>query len=80
MAPQIHYSHFNDPSPNFLKKKRLMHMPWADLQRQKSMCATLIIDCLFAGLPGLISAHTPCPGDDKNRKKRMHALFLSSYT
>lgn len=21
MAPQIHYSHFNDPSPNFLKKK-----------------------------------------------------------
>lgn len=44
-----------------------MNMPRADSQQEKSLYATLIIVCLFAGLPGNdLHTHThPCMGGDK---------------
>jgi len=56
-------------------------MPWADLQQQKSVHAISIVDYLFSGLPGAdfhTNTQRHCLGDDKSRKNRMHALFLSS--
>lgn len=61
MAPQIHYSHFNDPSPNFLKKK-------ADAYAMGRFTATEIYVCyidhclLICWLAGADFRTHPLPG------------------
>lgn len=53
-------------------------MPRADSQLEKSVYATLIIDCLFAGLPGDdLRTHNPCMGGDKKEDAHTFCCHLT---
>lgn len=54
-----------------------MNIPRAESQQEKSVYATLIIDCILAGLPGEWFRHTaPCMGGDKKEDARRFSCHL----